>query len=630
MNKLEKQIEKHRKFYYNRQPEITDEEFDALVDQLKKEKPNSPVLNKTGANPEEGNGWDKKRHQMPMFSLNKVNNYEQLEEWSREVDAKSYYFSEKLDGISIQLLYQNGFLQQAVTRGDGKIGEDIFQNVRMMQGVPYSINTKDEICFRGEIVLEHEKWERHFSSYSNPRNAASGIARLEERKKAKEKCKHLKVFVYDTSSEFQTESQKFNFIQKYFETPNHSTIPKIKVAESLYKKYEEEFREELNYDIDGLVFRVNEKEKFEKAGQKNNRPFGAMALKFASEKAVTKIKDIKWQVGTTGRVTPVAHLDPVKLVGAKIQRASLYNASYIEEELGGLYQGDDVVVERANDVIPRVLSTFGNGKGNKLKKPKYCPDCSSGLVKDGEYLICIGDSCPSQILGDFQRWVESLDLKGIGDSILQMIITNCNKIEDVADLYSIKIDDIKDLKNKNDAILGEKRAKQIIKELHDNKEPLLCDFLGGLNIAGLRSKTAQKIVDEFSGDAEKVIQQLFQQVSFKGCDGVGTKKSKQIRRGLAQKKKLIEKLLSEAEICPQRPFGGALKGKTFCITGRLSKRRSEVQKDIREAGGEPRSGVSESLDYLVTNNPNSSSNKLKKTKKYGIEIISESELYRMI
>jgi len=623
MNKLEEEIEEHRDLYYNGQPKISDDKFDALVDQLRKDKPNSPVLSKIGFSPED-NGWDKKRHYMEMSSLNKVNSYDELKRWEGEVgEGEGFFMTEKMDGISIELRYEDGFLQEAITRGDGEVGEDIYQNVVTMQNIPYQIKCKGDISYRGEIVLEKEKWKKHFSSYSNPRNAASGVSRVEDREKAEEKCKHLSVYVYNCSKDFDTQKQKIEYIEDEFKAPNKMHMESIEEAEEVYEFYESGFREELPYDIDGLVIKLNNTEKLKGAGEKNNRPFGAMALKFASEKAVSKLHKIEWQVGSSGRITPVAIMDKVELAGAEVRRASLYNWAYVESL--NLTIGDRVVVERVNDVIPRITHSFEDGHEAEVLPPMFCPSCKGPVEKDGEYLVCAGHNCGAKQLGDFQRWIESLDLMGIGDSILQMIL-RLNLVNDIADLYLIKPDQIKDLKNDNDAILGEKRAKEIIAELHLNKDPLMSDFLGGLNIKGLRSKTAQKIVDYYDNHSVKEIVDL-NWTDLREVEGIGDKTGKNISNGLDQKSDLINKLLSEADIKPERATGDALGGMAFAVTGKLSKRRSEVHSDIREAGGEVKSGVSKSLDFLVTNNPNSTSNKLKKARKYGTNIISEKELY---
>lgn len=642
IRELEDEIKKHREAYYNDQPLISDEAYDALEDELRELDPDNPLLKKVGAEPPE-DGWTKIPHRYFLSSLGKARGPEELREWGKRITStlrsqpEAFAWSEKLDGISLALNYNGGELESAVTRGDGEEGENILANAVLFQGVQTETRTEFSGTVRGEVVLPIEAWKRHLSSYSNPRNAASGIARVESRDDASELCPHLKFFAYDILADnppYVDEEEKYILLQDWgFKVPNHGFDLTIDEIVELYDRYQTRLRDQLHYDIDGLVVRVPQRQQYRQAGQHNNRPLGAVALKFPNEGKATTLQDVKWEVGNTGRITPVAHFNPVEIVGAEVRQASLYNAGYIDEL--DLWIGDEVYVERANEVIPRVEEKLAETGDTEVNPPENCPECGAETEWDGEYLICPNqENCPAQAYGDLKRWIESLGILEWGEFVLSKILEE-GLVSDPADLYELEVEDLADLENENDARLGEKRARKLLEELENNTHPTVNEFLGGLNIPSLRKKTAGKIADYLEQSlpddvtGPELIREALQlsESELIGISGIGEKTATQILDGLNSRSTVIGRLLS-AGVEPELP-GGPLDDLTFCITGSLSKTRSEVESDIEKAGG-TMTGVRKDLDYLITNNPDSTSNKAQKAREYNIPFLSEEELYDMI
>jgi DNA ligase (NAD+) len=340
--------------YYNKsKPTVSDAVYDAWRDELKELSKRQALdkkllqkieytLSRVGINAV--SEWKKVRHTVPMASLNKVNTAAEFEAWARECRTKDILLTEKLDGISVDTYWVDSVLKQALTRGDGDTGEDITVNVRKMKGIPTKLKGKFTGHVRGEIVLLRSDHKKHFPEYANPRNAASGIAKRYDGVGSE----HLSVKMYtDASSDHhRTEEEMFQHLKGLgFDTPWFGICKDVVAVLAKYKKYEASIREELDYEIDGLVARVNDMAAQIALGDMGRGPKGQIAFKFAAETRESTLRKIIWQVGSTGRVTPVAEFDEVQLVGAKINRASLYNASYIREL--GLGVGCKIIVSRA-------------------------------------------------------------------------------------------------------------------------------------------------------------------------------------------------------------------------------------------------------------------------------------------
>lgn len=369
-----------REAYYNGNAMVSDAVYDDFEDRARaaaKTRPDGDALKveveeflagvgaPVGQAPADDSAWDKAKHRSPMGSLNKAQNLTGEDDEHAEFDAwfngcvrslgqgadRSMLMSEKLDGISIALYYVDGKLEQAVTRGDGEVGEDITRNVVKMKGVKREIKgfTGD---IRGEIILRHTDWQKHFPGYSNPRNAASGIAKRLDG----QGVEHLTVLHYRLNRKGKAALDKnvqFEAMRKLgLPTPNSVRVDSLSVARKVYERYVESARANLDYDIDGLVYEFNDAGVWDSLGDRNNRPLAAIAYKFPHEKKPTVLRAIQWQVGNTGRVTPVAIFDTVRLAGANVSQASLHNVQRVEKLK--LFEGCNILVSRRNDVIPMV------------------------------------------------------------------------------------------------------------------------------------------------------------------------------------------------------------------------------------------------------------------------------------
>lgn len=608
-----------RTAYYNTDmPIVSDKVFDAWIDELKTLDPTNKAVTMIGA-PVQPSEWKKAKHQIPMGSLNKVNTPNELLDWSKDKDCKSWFVAEKLDGLSIELIYENGKLVQAITRGTGGIeGEDITINVARMGGVNSDLNEDFNGSLRGEIIMLKSIHKKHFADKANPRNAASGVSkRLDSVDVDK-----LNILFYQVLGDvdFKTEEEQFKWLAKHkFDTPNFWVFNSALTVNVHWREYQDKYRDKLDYDIDGLVIRINDMAKQMSLGDKDLRPLGAIAFKFDNETRESTIRDIIWQVGNSGRLTPVAVVDPVQLVGATVTRASLYNIAYIEEL--GLDIGAKVLVARANDVIPRIEELV-KGTGKTAKPPQWCPECGGFTKEDGENLLCYNTKhCRAQIIGRIKNWIKELNLLEWGDTLVEKLV-DAKKVKTVADLYKLKVGDIANLDR-----LGDKTAKKCLDILWDNKEIPLEVFLGGLSIPMIGQSTIKAIMNAGCDTLEKFGQ--LGAAEFEMVPGVGPTKAKFLADGLKQNQKLILEILENGALIKDKVFG-TLTGKSICFTGAMKNKRPVLEKMAAEAGGDVKSSVGKGLSYLVIADPNSTSSKAQAARKLGTKLISEEEFLDLI
>ncbi len=636
------QVDHHDDLYYNQsKTEISDQEYDGLKDKLRSlskgfvpkvdsqsdEKLSIRIedaLTRVGAPPPLDGKWPKVTHEVPMGSLNKVNLPGELVEWHKKCgSAKTLFATEKLDGISISLKYDNGVLVMGGTRGDGDVGEDITRNVKKMNGVPHVLkDTFGKVIdftghVRGEIILKHSDFKAHLSDKANPRNAASGTAKRIDGHKAQ----YLTVMVYtiDGGMEFDREDQAFEYMKLLgFIVPNYSVLS-IDEANKLWQKYMDSVRETLDYDIDGLVIRINDRAKQFALGEEGHRPKGAIAFKFEAPQARTPVTNIVCQVGDTGQITPVAEFDEVELLGAKVKRASLHNFSNIKEL--GVRIGCTILVERANDVIPYVREVLDKN-AEYFGIPDKCPACGTKTVRVGEYVVCPNKKdCPPQVIGRLNKWIKELGILEWGESILTKLIES-GKVEDVYDLYTLKEEDITSLDR-----MGEKGAKKLLAELDKFREITLENFLGGLCIDGVATSTAKSVIDCGYDTLEKIQKLSISQ--FEKIPGFGEKRAQAFHDGLIENEIRIDSII-KAGVTIRERVKGVLTGKSFCFTGSMETPRGQLQQMVEAAGGEVKKSVGKDLDYLVIADPSSTSSKAQAAKKNGTTLISEEDFLKMI
>jgi len=529
-----------------------------------------------------------------------------------------YLVCDKIDGLSISTDWDNGKLISATTRGDGNTGENITANVIKMKGIPHKLKSFTG-NIRGEIVLLKSDHKKYFYDYSSARNAASGISKRLDG----EGAQHLTVMMYTVASgkDFDDEKTQFEYLENYLNliTPKYKLCNSVGEVIDLYNKYSSEIRDGLDYEIDGLVIRINNITKQLALGEKNHRPKGQVAFKFEAPSATSKIIRFVDQVGNTGTITPVAEFDEVNLLGAKVKRASCYNYSYIKEL--GIDVGSEVLIIRANDVIPRVEELI-KGTGSIHKPPKKCPECNSPTEFNGEYLRCTNkETCPAQVIGRLKTWINEQNILEWGESILQKTI-DAGLVKDVGDLYRLTAEQLEKLDR-----MGERSAQKLIDVLNGHRNISLENLIGGLGINGVATSTT-KIVVEAGYDTLDAMMRL-QLSNLSSLGGFGLVRANALLNGLKTNKKRIEDILAAGVTIKPR-VKGKLTGKSFCFTGSMEKPRPALQKMVEDAGGSVKKSVGKGLHYLVIADPNSTSSKADAARKLGTTLISEQQFLDMI
>jgi len=650
-------LEAARTAYDNDVPLMSDAEYDALEDQLRDAAPDHPFLKRVGSKPNES-GWTKVNHEAPMGSLNKGNTIEEIGEWIsdrqgklkdwigasvehpvsrsnalRAVDTATMVVSDKCDGLSLSLKYVEGKLVQALTRGDGFVGEDITRNVLLMKGVVTDMHDFTG-HLRGEIVLFRSD-HAALPEYKNPRNAAVGISK---RQSDPSQCSALTVLHYQVikqgGKQPKNKATEFRLLEKLgCAVPQwYEVEAKAEAIGRLYDEYVESKRDDIDYDIDGLVIEFNDPDHMDILGDRDGRPKGAIAFKFPHMQRTTTLRDVVWQVGKSGRITPVAIFDPVDLAGATVKQASLHNISNMERLAGMqgtnlLGTGDTILVSRRNDVIPYVeaLVETSGPDVDGFDAPLECPSCSYKLERDGEYLVCENSGvCQAQMVGSIRRWVEKLGIKDVGDAVVEAMVAG--GVKEIADLYGV----IKNPEAMAEMDVGGKRlglstAKRIKKNLEAKMELRLSDFLGSLGIP-----LCGRSMCEILTDSNNVTLQDLREMPedhFSAIPKVGAKKAGAFFEGLHAREQLIDNLLRAGIVLKKPVVGGKLTGKTFCFSGIRDK---PMEAAIADAGGAVKGSVSKTLSYLVVLDKTSTTGKPKKARDYGVPLITMAELKAML
>jgi DNA ligase (NAD+) len=644
-----------REAYYNGHPIVSDAIYDDVEDQVREAATELPdgdklkveieeFLARVGAPvpaaPAVPGGkvhWVKVKHRAPAGSLNKAQVASELKDWfdgcvtDLRGRSSGLVWSDKCDGISILLYYKDGTLEQAVTRGDGIEGEDITRNVVKMKGVVRTIKgfTGD---IRGEIVLRKTDHMAHFPTYANPRNAASGLSKRLDGAGSE----HLTVLHYrvhrtgGAGKNIPGKSVEFQILERLgAATPKWGTLSSFTEAETVYKRYVDGDREALDYDIDGLVFEFDDPTNMDTLGERNHRPRGAIAFKFPHDQKVTTLRNIRWQVGNTGRLTPVAEFDPVKLAGATVVQASLHNATNIAKlvaEVGQqyLFAGDQIVVSRRNDVIPYVEKVIEAKIGEDppaFNLPTECPVCKAAVKQDGEYILCPNEECPAQVSGAIKKWVSKIGLKGVGETLID---TLCDQgiIVDASDLYTLDKGELADVQMDGRRVGG--TADTVVDELHAKKELPLHVFIGSLNIPLCSRSTCQTIVDAGFDTLDKMRAATFADIA--AVPGMGTGRGQAFTDGMKAKAMLINKLLMVG-VTIKGKVTGSLTGQSFCFTG---VRDGDLETEIEKQGGVVKSSAVKGLTYLIALDKASSSGKMQKARAQGTTIINLEEAWGMV
>lgn len=619
VSELEAWIRERSHEYYNGTPTVSDEVFEIKKSELVAlTSGDSEALKAIGAPPV--SEWEKVLHSIPMGSLDKSKTPDEFLAWAAKISRSAeelFCFTDKIDGLSVSLEYREGALVQALTRGDGVTGENITVNVRKMKGVPASLPEPETMHVRGEIVLFKQDYVDHFQGYSNPRNTASGTAKRIDGTKSE----HLTVLAYQVleGPDLKTELEQYHLLEKLgFQLPKYYGPFKAEDVLPLWEEYQQSLRASLPYEIDGLVVRLNDLAYQMSLGDSSGLPNGATAFKFRPLEKETIIREITWQVGTTGRVTPVAVFDEVDLLGANTTRASLYNLAYIETL--GIDVGARVLVGRANDVIPRVTAVI-DSTGTVAKPPLNCPCCNTPVAWDGEYVVCTNlEECPAHVQGRVKQWVKELNILEWGDSLIQKLADG-GYVKTVADLYRLSKEDLASLDR-----FGEKSAENALKTLWSATPMSLENFLGALSIPLCATSTIRVIVDAGYSTLSDIQGTTVEQLE--SIPGVGPKRAAALHGWLHRNADLLADILDAGVNITKRAVG-SLTGKSVCFTGKSTLKRGELELLATKAGGVVKNSVGKGLTYLVMADPTSTSTKAQAAKKNGTLCISEEVFVAM-
>jgi DNA ligase (NAD+) len=618
IEELEASVRKHSDLYFNGTPEITDPEFDALIAELTKLDPGSLVLAEVGARPSFGR---KVKHPSLMGSLDKVSEFSSLDSWwrTRSTMNSSMVCTPKVDGLAIRLKYKDGKLEEAATRGDGEIGQDVTPNACQVKDIPQTLANGFTGEVRGEVYMLKSVWEK--SPFANARNGAAGGMRQEDATEtARRELSFLAYSIRQEGKTFKTEMEA-----RYAATTLGIPYVDMEVVDPAHLQaylldWEKRRRMGLPFDIDGLVFSFYDIGEGEDLGWTGRKPNGKLAWKFPPEQREAKVVNVQWQVGRTGKVTPVLEVEPVKLSGSVVQFATLHSAELAKDF--AFQVGDKVLLEKAGDVIPHVVRVTWRampqaGGQAPLILPSACPCCGSLLVQDGAHLWCMNLGCSSRVETRILHWLDVMGVKGFGPSTVSSLCAN--GVKSPADLYYLTKEQLADS-------VGEKLAETLWNELFTKTKVPLSKFLAALGVPDLGG-TISKVLAKKYGTLEAVLAVEHNQLVH--IEGIGSKTGYAIVNGLASMRHEIDAVSRCVEI--EAPVtGGVLTGKSFCLTGAMGKPRKEIERMIEEAGGEVKGSVGRGLGFLVTNDTTSGSAKNVKAQSLGVQIVDEAALYGMM
>ncbi len=652
IQKLREEIVTHEKKYYiDNNPQISDAEFDRLVRELQDLErqypdlitPESPTQ-RVGEKPVES--FPTVTHRLSMLSLDNCFSVEELRDFEERIqkllpgERIEYVAELKIDGLSISVLYRDGKFAQAVTRGDGLRGDDVSSNVKTIRSLPLAIIERRDIEVRGEVYLPFESFrklnreqeEQGRPAFANPRNAAAGSIRLLDPKEVgRRRLDAFFYYLYVDGRERNFQWESLGRLRKMgFKTNPHSRLCRtLQEAIDFWEEWREK-RDELDYDVDGIVVKVDSVEQRAALGKTAKSPRWAISFKFPARQATTRIKEIRVQVGRTGALTPVAVLEPVKLSGTTITRSTLHNEDEIERK--DIRVGDWVLIERSGDVIPRVVAAMKDRRTGKEKKfafPRRCPVCGSAAFRpEGEAISrCTNPSCPAKLRESLLHfaWRQAMNIEGLGEALVDQLIDK-KLVRAIPDIYALRHEDLVNLER-----MGPKSSRNLLAEIENSKKRNLAAFVFALGIRHVGERLARTLAENFgtldalaSASAEDLIQ----------VEDIGPTVAESIVFFFSQPENIaLLRRLKEAglDFRPEAKKAGPkpLAGKTFVITGTLERfERDRAKELIERQGGKVTASVSRKTHYVVVGE--SPGSKLSRARELGIAVLSEEQFLKLI
>ncbi|WP_170075036.1 NAD-dependent DNA ligase LigA [Paraclostridium dentum] len=649
MDELIDQINYHSNKYYNDDaPEISDYEYDNLMKELIKIEEENPQIKRADSPSSRVGGkpldkFTQITHKIPMLSLSNAYSDKDLKDFDKRVreladDSVEYVVEFKIDGLSVGLTYKNGVFEKGATRGNGVVGEDITENLRTVKTIPLKINDTEEVVVRGEVYISKQNFEKinelqeeqGLQLFANPRNLAAGTLRqLDSKLTAK---RPLDIFIFNLEYIENTNLKSHSESLEYLKNLGFKVSTDYKVCSNIegvieHIEYWTENRSKLPFEIDGMVIKVNDLQQREIMGYTAKSPRWAIAYKFPAEQKKTKLIDIIVEVGRTGTITPTAILEPVRLAGTTVSRATLHNEDYINEK--DIKIGDTVLVQKAGDIIPQVVQVVKDDRdGNEIefKFPDKCPVCSEPTVRlEGEAAVkCINISCPAQIRRGIIHFAsrDAMNIEGLGESIVGLLLDN-NIIKDIADLYYIKKEDVINLER-----MGEKSAENLIKAIEKSKQNELYRLINGLGIKYIGVKGAKVLAKNFDSLDEIINADAFQLTNLEEFGDIMANSVVEFfkeEKNMTVINKLKESGVNTESIKNKdESIVNIFEGMKIVLTGTLpTLKRNDAKEMIEARGGKATSSVSKSTTFVLAGEEAGS--KLTKANELGVKVIDEAK-----
>ena len=647
-------INYHNNRYYNEDsPEISDFEYDKLMKELIKLEEENPKLKRADSPSSRVGGkpldkFNQVTHKIPMLSLSNAYSAQDLRDFDKRVrysinEGVEYVVEFKIDGLSVGLTYNNGIFEKGATRGNGIIGEDITQNLKTVKTIPLKVEDNEEIVVRGEVYISKENFEtinkiqeeEGLQLFANPRNLAAGTLRqLDSKLTAK---RPLDIFIFNLeyieNTELKTHSESLEYLNKlgFKVSPNYKVFSDM---DEIIKHidYWTVNRSNLPFEIDGMVIKVNNLSQREKMGYTAKSPRWAIAYKFPAEQKKTKLIDIIVEVGRTGTITPTAILEPVRLAGTTVSRATLHNEDYINEK--DIRIGDTVIVQKAGDIIPQVVEVVTDeltGDEIIFKLPEKCPVCSEPTVRlEGEAAVkCINISCPAQIRRGIIHFAsrDAMNIEGLGESIVTLLLDN-KIIKDIADLYYINKEDLINLER-----MGEKSASNLVNAIEKSKQNDLYRLINGLGIKYIGVKGAKVLAKNFKSLDEIINADMSELINLEEFGDIMANSVIQFfkeEKNIGVIKKLEDAGVNTKSIVSEdKGLVNIFEGMKIVLTGTLpTLKRNDAKEMIEARGGKSTSSVSKSTTFVLAGEEAGS--KLTKANELGIPVIDENKFLEMI